>query len=340
MADQHIHIYMGANELDMRKQVSKFLGMFLDPTSASMNISRVDALLASEKDLANITGAMPFLATQRLVILENVEKRYKSRDKDKDKTKNKPVDERKKFLSFLENLPDFTCMVIVEQEEIKENDAGKNWLVKWAREHSQIAECKIFELPKKGEMPRWIVKETKEQGGSIDLPAASRLAEMIGDDTRQAAMEITKLLTYVNYAHNIGMEDVEAVSIVTASVNVFEMVDALGKQDGKTAQKLFHRMLEEKDAHEIFGLVIRQFRLLTMARDAIDDGYSAREVAGMLGVLPFVGEKIYEQARAFSLDTLKAIYHRLLAMDEASKTGGMPLDASLDILIVELSAKR
>ena len=31
---------------------------------------------------------------------------------------------------------------------------------------------------------------------------------------------------------------------------------------------------------------------------------------------------------------------RLLAMDEAAKTGGMPLDASLDMLIVELAGGR
>ena len=342
MSDQHIHIYLGGNDLDMRKQVSRFFGMFSDPTSASMNISRLDALLVSDKELANITGAMPFLASQRLVILENVGKRYRLRDKDKEKDKNKakPVDDRKKFLSFLETLPDFTCFVIVEVEEIKDSEVARHWLVKWAREHSEKVECKIFALPTKGEMSRWIVKEAKEQGGSIDFPAAGRLAEMTGEDTRQAAMEITKLLTYVNYAHSIGIEDVEAVSIVTASVSIFDMVEAMGKQDGRTAQKLFHRMLDEKDAHEIFGMVIRQIRLLTMARDLMDDGVNSEAGAGFLGVPPFVVGKFYEQARAFSLDTLKAIYHRLLAMDEASKTGGMPLDASLDILIVELSGKR
>jgi DNA polymerase-3 subunit delta len=163
---------------------------------------------------------------------------------------------------------------------------------------------------------------------------------MTGEDTRQAAQEITKLLTYVNYAHSIGLEDVEAVSIVTASVDVFDLVDALGAQNGKLAQKLFHRLLEDKDAFEVFGMVVRQFRLLTLARDVMDAGGTLQEVTDVLGVHPFVAEKSFQQARNFTMDTLKGIYHRLLAMDEAAKTGGMPLEASLDILIVELVGSR
>ena len=162
---------------------------------------------------------------------------------------------------------------------------------------------------------------------------------MTGDNTRQAAQEITKLLTYVNYAHTISIEEVEDVSIVTARVDVFKLVDALGTQNGRQAQGLFHRLLQEKDAFEIFGMIVRQFRLLIMARDVLDGGGTQKEVTDVLGLHPFVAGKAFNQARAFDMQTLEAVYHRLLAMDESAKSGGMPLDASLDMLIVELSHK-
>ena len=195
-------------------------------------------------------------------------------------------------------------------------------------------------MPTQREMPGWISTEAKRQGGGIEPAAASRLAEMTGEDTRQAALEITKLLTYVNYAHVIGVEDVEAVSIVTASVNIFDLVDALGKQDGKNAQLLFHRLMEEKNAFEVFGMVVRQFRLLTLARDVIEAGGTLQDATEALGMHPYVVEKAFTQARNFTMATLKGIYHRLLLMDEASKTGGMPLEVSLDIFIVELAGGR
>lgn len=340
MSERHIHIYLGTNDQDMRKQIARFMQAFSDPTSASMNISRLDAPTVSERELLNTAGSMPFLASQRLILLENIGKRFKSGDSETEKKGSRHAGEKKKFLEFLASVPPFTRLVITDADEPSEKEAPRHWLIKWAAENAQIAEWQVFRQPSKAEMPRWIINETKQQGGGIDPNAARELAEMVGTDTRQAANEITKLLTYVNFAHNIALEDVAEVSIVSASVNIFDLVDAIGKKETRTAQLLLHRMLDDKDAFEIFGMIIRQFRLLLMARDLLDDSMSAQEAAAFMGVHPFAAEKALTQARAFSLATLKDIYHRLLAIDEASKTGGMPLEASLDILIMELLLSR
>ena len=278
MADQHVHYFFGNDEFAIHKQAEKYLAKFTDPTTAGMNSSRLDARIVSENDLSNAVGAMPFLAEQRLVVLEYVSKHYTG------------LDGHKKFLAFLEKVPDFTRLVIVDPEEIKEKELASNWLVKWVTKNPGKAEYKAFNLPRQKEMPGWIMAEAKRQGGSIESSAAARLAEMTGEETRQAALEITKLLTYVNYAHSIGPEDVEAVSVVTASVNVFDLVDSLGNRNGKQAQKLFHRMLEDTDAFEVFGMVIRQFRLLTLARAVMDDGGMQQDVLDELGIHPFAGQ--------------------------------------------------
>jgi len=329
MPEAHIFYHLGNDEFAIRKQAEKMAGsMFTDPTAAGMNTSRLDARTAGENELSNAIGAMPFLATQRLVVLENVSKKYTG------------LDGHKKFLAFLETIPPSTRLVMIDFDEIKERDIPANWLVKWSTKNTGKAEYKVSLMPRQKEMPAWIVAETKRQGGAISAPGAKLLAEMTGEDTRQAAQEITKLLTYVNYAHAIDVEDVEAVSIMTASMDVFNLVDALGRQEGKTAQKLFHQLLDEKDAFEIFGMVVRQFRLLILARDVIDEGGKEEDVKDVLGVHPFVAEKLYNQAKTFTMATLDAIYHRLLAIDEASKTGGMPLVGSLDMFIMELSGRR
>ena len=319
----HIFFFYGNDEFAVRKQANKFGAMFSDPTTADMNTSRLDARTTNENELTNAVGAMPFLAPQRLVILENVSKKYTG------------LEGHKKFVAFLETVPESTKLVLVDPDEIKERDVAAHWLVKWTVKAGGKAKSQGFMLPRQREMPGWIVAETKRQGGQIEPTAAARLAEMTGEETRQAAQEITKLLTYVNYAHAIGIEDVEAVSIVTATVDVFELVDALGAQNAKLAQKLFHRLLEEKDAFETFGMIVRQFRLLLIAREVIDEGGILPEVTEALGLHPYVAEKAFKQARAFSMETLESIYHRLLVMDEAAKTGVMPLDMALDALIVE-----
>ena len=53
-------------------------------------------------------------------------------------------------------------------------------------------------------------------------------------------------------------------------------------------------------------------------------------------VHPYVAGKALRQARGFSMQKLEDIYHRLLQIDEQAKTGQMPLDLALDLLVAEM----
>ncbi|MFO7585843.1 MAG: DNA polymerase III subunit delta [Anaerolineales bacterium] len=325
MSNPHIYIFLGNDDYAIRKRVAKFDSIFSDPTSADMNTSKIDARTVSENDLNNAIGSMPFLASQRLVVLDAPSKKYTG------------IAGHKKFIEFLEAVPPSTLLALVEVDDIKERDIPNHWLVKWAAKNADRAKSESFLLPKQREMPGWIITETKRQGGQIEPAAAARLAEMVGEDPRQAAQEITKLLTYVNFAHAIGIEDVEAVSITSAGADVFDLVDALGSRNGRQAQKLLRQLLDERDAFELFGMVVRQFRLLLMARDVIEEGGGLREVTAALGQHPFVAEKVFGQARRFEMESLRGIYRHLLVMDESAKTGVMSLDLALETFVVELT---
>jgi DNA polymerase III subunit delta len=84
-------------------------------------------------------------------------------------------------------------------------------------------------------------------------------------------------------------------------------------------------------------MVVRQFRLLIQTREILDGRGNQNDVARALGVHPFVAEKTTGQAARFSIDSLEAIYHRLLKIDEGVKTGQVTLDLALDTLVVELT---
>jgi DNA polymerase-3 subunit delta len=160
---------------------------------------------------------------------------------------------------------------------------------------------------------------------------------MVGVDTRQAGMEISKLLAYANWARPIQGSDVEAVCIVTSQPSVFDFVDALSQGNGKVAQRLLHRLLENEEAFSLWGMVVRQFRLILQAREILDGRGNKDDVARALGVHPFVAEKTTGQAGRFSIESLESIYRKLLGIDERVKTSQITLDLALDTLIVELT---
>lgn len=319
----NIHFLYGNDEFAIARRLKDFESDFSDPTSADMNTARLDARSMSENDFNNAVNAMPFLAKRRLVLLANPSSKY-----------NNPS-VRKKFFEYIEKMQDTTRLVMYESVEPKEAD--KHWLVKWAEKNDRLIQVKAFMLPRLRDMTGWIVNEIKKQGGQAEPRAAEMLKEMVGVDTRQAGMEISKLLAYVNWARPINSQDVETVCIVTSQQSVFDFVDALANGNGKSAQHLLHRLLESEDEFSLWGMVVRQFRLLIQAREILDGRGNKDDMARAVKIHPFVAEKAMQQAAHFSIESLEIIYHKLLRIDEAVKTSQVTLDLALDTLVVELT---
>jgi DNA polymerase-3 subunit delta len=319
-----VMILHGNDELAISEHIDKLCAGLGDPSTAGMNIARFDGHIRLDFEALNTAvNAAPFLAARRVMVLAHPTAAFNS------------AEGRKKLIDLLDKAQPTTTIVLAEYEELKRD----HWLLKWALKNMPRAAVHIYNMPKRWEMPRWIESETKQLGGRIDPDAAAYLSEMIGEDTRIASQELTKLLTYVNFERSISLLDVERVSIVSAQGNVFELVDALGQGDGKKAQHGLHQLLEEVEAFELWGMVIRQFRLLLQAREMLDGGAGIPQIQEALGLHEFVAQKVTNQAKRFSLPTLESIYHKLLEIDEGAKTSQVPLDLALDTLIVELTKK-
>ncbi|GAB4569413.1 MAG: DNA polymerase III subunit delta [Anaerolineales bacterium] len=319
-----IFLLYGNDEFAITRKLKDFESEFSDPTTADMNTTHLEARTMTENDLNNAVNAMPFLAPKRLVFIAYPSAKF-----------TKP-DARKKFQEFLEKSPN-TAKVILYDTVEKPKDAEKHWLVKWGEKHKPHVKMQAFFLPQQRDMPGWIINEAKNQSGQIEPAAAARLAEMVGVDTRQAGMEVAKLLAYVNWERPVRGSDVEAVCIVTSQQSVFDFVDALSQGNAKVAQKLLHRLLENEDPFSLWGMVVRQFRLLIQAREILDARGNKDDVARALSVHPYVAEKTTGQANRFSMEALEGIYHRLLRIDEQVKTSQITLDLALDTLVVELA---
>ena len=323
----------GNDEFAIAAHIEKLCAGLGDPSTADMNIARFDGRLGLDLEAFNTAvNSAPFLASRRVVVLTHPI------------AVSSAPEARKKFLDLLEKAQPATTIVLVENEELKRDTRGDHkrdhWLLKWTDSTGGWAIVHLYNLPKRMEMPHWIESEAKKQGGRIDPDAAARLSEMVGQDTRIAAQELTKLLTYVNFERPIRLLDVEKVSIFSAQSSVFELVDALGQGDGEKAQRVLHRLLEDEEAMELWGMVIRQFRLLLQAREMLDEHATALNVQKVLGLYDFVARKVCSQAGHFSMSALESIYHKLLEIDEGAKTSQVPLDLALDTLIVELAQKR
>ena len=333
-----VYVLRGDDRQAIKAHLSTFYASLGDANLAEMNTIRLEGKTTSINELQSAALALPFLAERRLVIVEDALQPYLGRGKQGLRTK---------LFELLDGLPPSTALVLLVEDHQKysprtgptwETLSNSHWFVKWA--HSAGGRVMIIDcaLPSEANMPVWISKKAAEMGGEFTKEAAVILRDYIGNNTQQAQQEINKLLAALNFERPVTRSDVALLTVRDRQSDIFAMVDAIGNRDGVKALDLLHILLEEMDFVQLFGMVIRQFRLLIQAREILDLGGSESDIRETLGLIPFVAGKIHAQARQFDLPTLEGIYHHLLEIDLGEKSGGTPGEIALDMLIARLAS--
>ncbi len=324
-----VYLFYGNDESAMHKLVQGLVDKVMDAAMGDMNITRFQESPRVE-DVRDAAYMIPMFGERRLVLVTNAQDWVKG-------SKNKDS-----IIKLMEGLPASTALVIQLNLEIERGNwkdfAPSHWLRKWMKDQPAGTffqkECS---LPGIGQMPGLIMKEAKEKKGEFSPEAAQELARAIGNDTLIASLEIDKLLNYVDYHRPVTAEDVRLLTPDISPTSVFDMVDAVGERNISKAAQLLHRLLETEMPIPLFGMIIRQFRLLILAREVLDQGGRKQRIEQTLKVHPFVAEKLEKQTALFDMSQLKEIYQRLLTTDEYMKTGQMDPKIAMEMFVSELS---
>lgn len=294
------------------------------PENVALNTTEFDARFLKLAEMRAASDAMPFLAAQRLVVVNNMV------GKGGAITNRQFIDD---LLQYLPSLPPFTALVLVATGALPNNSR----LLKGVRE-TPGGEVLKFAVPEGGELIQWILGRAAAGGGEFAVDGAQALAMAAGDDPRMLAQEIDKLLAYVKWSRPVRGEDVERLTPAASHANIFNLVDSLGRREGRRAIAELHRLLDQpgQEPLSIFAMIVRQFRLLLLAREMLDNGSRANEIASRLKLHPYVADKIAVQSRRYSLAQLEQVYSRLLALDLAMKSGADQV-MTLDLLVAGLT---
>lgn len=324
-----VYILHGEDELAITQNVAELQAKLGDRQLAEMNTIRLDGRSVSFEDLETAANTPPFLTRRRLVILTHPKARLAS------------ASNQGKFKALLERVPESVALVLVEYNpltDVKEKRSNKLfWLEEYGNKGGERVWMHAFPLPSGAAMQQRITTLVKQAGGQITPASAELLASLVGDSPRIADQEIHKLLAYVNYSRPVQAEDVEHLTEDQGHGDIFVMVDAIGNRDSRKAINMLHRLLEDQDVASIFGMVVRQFRLILLSKEILERGGQPADIARSLKIPKFVAEKITGQARKFSMPALEAIYNSLLDIDEGVKTGELEGSLALDTLIARIT---
>jgi DNA polymerase-3 subunit delta len=338
-----VYILHGEDDQASDAFFRQLTGKLGDPTTAEMNLTRLEAKGLSLATLRAGCLTAPFLARRRIVLLEGYlssltarkgksppEESAESGDSEAPAARKEIV---KEFLAFLPQIPTTAALVLLEKRAL----TASHPVLKWAEDNPSLAFVRRFNPPTGAELPAWIIKRAQSEGGTFSPAAAQALASLAGDDPRVLGQEVVKLLTYAGFTRPVTPADVAALTPESAYTNIFDMVDAIGGRDGGRALGLLRKTTEQGNVGGVFAMVVRQFRLLLLAREALDSGTPAARLAAAINAHPFVARKLASQARNFTLPGLENIFRRLRDIDEQVKSGGIELDTAMETLVAELS---
>jgi DNA polymerase-3 subunit delta len=324
---------------------------------AELGATWYDGRKTSVAEICHTCDVMPFLTPRRLVVVEGLLTHLRRRshaqagkvepasavdqdDEPEQETAQSAASskERKELIAYLPQIPDTTDLVFVEMEEISKGDPVVKKLLELGKQGR--AEIVLCQAPLQNELASWIVQRAQHKGARIERPAAQELAAFIGRNLRLIDNELEKLAAYRAGQGPITQKDVRLLTPYAQEANIFDMVDAIGRRDGSTALRLL-RELERDGAAPLYllSMIVRQFRILIQVADQMGLGLGKEAIAAAISLHPYPTQKAMQQSSQWRMSELEAVYDRLLETDLAIKTGKLPDDLAVELLVVELSER-
>ncbi|MCY3779445.1 MAG: DNA polymerase III subunit delta [Chloroflexi bacterium] len=325
------YIFYGDDLLRRREALARMRRSMGD--DGELNCSEFDGAATPVPEILAAAKSLPFLADKRLVIARGLISHITRKGAGQ---AGKSAADR--LIEELPNLPVFARLALVEDDTLSEG----NRVLKAAR---RMSNGYIGEFKTPQNLTRWIMQRAAEEYDAEIAPrAAGAIADVVNGDLLRADNELCKLAAFVDGERAISEADVAALTPYVAEANVFEMVDALAAGDGERALELIQLSLHENPRDPgfgLFGMIVRQFRLLLMTRDHLDRGGApqAASIAKAVGAHRYTAGKLAVQARRFRVEQLDAILKRLQRYDQDMKTGRIEPRLALDLLVTSLAGQ-
>ncbi|MBE0688486.1 MAG: DNA polymerase III subunit delta, partial [Anaerolineae bacterium] len=276
-AQPTFYLLHGNDDLRIEEETERLRQQFSDSPNAALNTSVFDGTQADINEIMGAALAFPFLSDTRLVIVKDLLAHLTRKG-----AGNVGKKALESLVEQLAQLPDWARLILVERRKIDE----RNKVVQLARNDEHGKE-QLYVVPK--DTTGWILQRAQNTyDAQIEPRAAAALATVTQTDLRAADNELLKLILYVDGARPITEADVALLTPYVAETSMFAMVDAIAEGRTQAAITSIQRLLEQQeDPFSIFGMIVRQFRLLLLAKEYLVSGGYPKDLPSTLGIHPY-----------------------------------------------------
>ena len=302
--------FYGPNTYALRRQLTQMMEAYKAKTGSDIGLERVNGAKVKPRELVATLQAAPFMATSRLVIVEDL-------------SDNKAISE--KLADMLSAVPGSTVAVFVEQ-----GIDPRTALFKALNRADKVVKFDPLPVP---QLMAWAKAEVERVGGQVDRRTLQELLDLTGGDQWRLWGEIGKL---VNYDLNVTVETVRKLVSPSIDQSVFEMVEAMtaGRID---AALVGYRNLLANRENELYILTMIQWQLRNLLLAKTAPGLTQTELAKAAGMSPFVAGKMLSSHRRHREATLVNAYRQAAECEFDIKSGRLKPEAAVEQLVYRIA---
>jgi DNA polymerase III delta subunit len=233
------------------------------------------------------------------------------------------------FETIVSELPDTTCLLIVEKEVDKR-----------MKLYSLIAKTGLaveFPLQKPPELEKWVANIAARSGKQFERGAQGYFMEKSEDSMTAIKSELDKLLMYTGERSRITMGDIAAVCSFSLKARIFDLMDAVvAGQRLKAIAELRALMEQREPAIRIMAMLSGHLALLRHMKLMSGRGMQLNEITELMKLNPYRAKILWRQCRRCQPDRLDGAIKKCYEQDFAVKSGRLDKDAALELLVASL----
>lgn len=309
-----IYLIHGEETYLARQLEQTIINSMIRPEDRDMNVS----ILSGDpppQELLNLIETTPFFGEKNVVVVRGTNL-FRSRKGTNIAEQDDFPDDR--LLNVLSSMPDYCTLVFVTTEKVDK----RRKIFKVVEKHGVVAEVSVLKVR---DVKAWLPGKLAELNKRMAPDAVEHFLAAVSVMSQVSLgfldQEIEKISLYASGVIITKNDLINGLATIP-EVSVFAMIDAVSQKNISIALSLFAEQLAAGEHPvKVLSLLNRQVRLMWQAKSLIQRGYSSKDIADELGLMPFIGDKLIKQCQRFTEERLKQTVLALAAADRDLKSG-------------------
>jgi len=324
-----VYLLYGPEDYLIEEEIQELLNRTLSQKERGFNFHLFNGEEHSIQEIVQTAQTLPMFSQYRFVLIREADH----------------MDERKVevLMEYIKN-PSPTTFLVLHGQTVGP-------LKKHRKEIEKVGKVTEYSRLKGRDLVSWMKNRMKEKGKTLSEEAANYLVEVVGDHLHDLDNALEKVFLSVGEKRTIELSDMEEVTTEVKISTVFDLTDAIGRQNLEKALGILEKAMESKaivfrkeEEGSKFGdpipfllsMMAKQYWSMLVIKQMSSHHRDAGELAKELGTSLWNIKKLMDQGKNFSEASLQEGILKCHQTDLAIKRSRGPKDLLMEKLVIDL----